>query len=427
MINASIFRLGTWKRNPSLPSYYGFLQQSDKWSLEKLENYQIANCRELLVFAYANSDYYRDVFDSCSFDPALFSCLDDLKKIPSIDKSVLMSKNKEIHTGGNFRKLFFSETSGTSGQVLKFYRNEEWESGHRAAIFRGYSWFDVNPWDRNGYFWGYNIGKKDRLRIALLDYLQNRFRVFSYQEKEIVTFAKKLTKATFLHGYSSMIYEVAKMVNRMGMGGQFNLRMIKGTSEKVYANYQDEVIKAFGTKMINEYGSAESGIIAYECPEGSLHICSENVIVEEEDEEIIVTNLLSKSFPIIRYKLGDYVKLADKDFRCKCGRVHPVILEVLGRIGKNIVGKRHNYPSLTFYYVFKNLTLSKNITLNYQATQEKKGKVVLKIEQNKGDFINDLMHELQKYFKNDIDFQIHYNQKLHTKDGKLKDFITTLS
>lgn len=62
--------------------------------------------------------------------------------------------------------------------------------------------------------------------------------------------------------------------------------------------------KAFGAKIISEYGAAESGLIAYECPEcGNMHINMENVIVEESEGEIVVTNLLSRSFPIIRYKL----------------------------------------------------------------------------------------------------------------------------
>src|SRR5690606_6507219 len=129
-------------------------------------------------------------------------------------------------------------------------------------------------------------------------------------------------------GYSSMIYEVAKMINQMEQGGKYNLKMIKGTSEKIYDSYQDEVQKAFGLKIISEYGAAESGLIAYECPEGSMHINVENVVVEVVKGEILVTNLLSRSFPIIRYQLGDAVTLADPAFKCKCGRNHPVVLDV---------------------------------------------------------------------------------------------------
>lgn len=392
-----------------------------------MEEYQLERCRDLLRFAGRYSVFYKEQFARLDIDSESLTSLKDLKHVPATDKSTLVSRADDIHTKAAFNRLFFSETSGTSGQVLKFYRNEEWESGHRAAIFRGYSWHEVNPWDRNGYFWGYNTAGRNAARTRLLDVVQNRFRLFSYEHDAIASFARKLRGAVYLHGYSSMIYEVAKVVNRLGLSGQYNLKMIKGTSEKVYETYQTEVVNAFGRRIINEYGACEAGIIAFECPHGSMHICSEHVIVEEEDGEILVTNLLSKSFPIIRYRLGDSIKLAPPEFRCPCGRAHPVILDVLGRVGKRVVGFQKSYPSLTFYYVFKNLALTKNISLNYQAVQETPGEVLLRIEQPEGAYKEDLQRELRKYFLDDLRFDIRYEQRLHAMDGKLKDFITTIS
>ena len=125
----------------------------------------------------------------------------------------------------------------------------------------------------------------------------------------------------------------------------------------VFDSYQEEVQKAFGLKILSEYGSAESGLIAFECPEGNMHIAMENVIVEEEDGEILVTNMLSKSFPIIRYRLGDMIELAGKDFKCNCGRAHPVILNINGRVGVKIIGKTQEFPGRMIYNVIKNLSV----------------------------------------------------------------------
>lgn len=427
MFHKPIYKAGVKRRNPSLMPYLDFLMESDKWSIEQLSDYQLKKCKDLLEFAQKYSPFYREHFDRCGFEPSKMRSLEDLKKIPPIDKQVLLTRNGDIQSTYRFAKLFFSETSGTSGQVLKFYRNEEWDSCNRAAMFRGYKWYGVSPWDRNGYFWGYNIDKSQRLKTAVLDELQNRFRIFSYDEDHIRKFADKLRNAVYVGGYSSMIYEVAKIVNRLGINNDFHLKMVKGTSEKIYSSYQNEVKEAFGQKIISEYGSAESGLIAFECPEGGhMHINMENVIVEEENNEIIVTNLLSKSFPIIRYKLGDAITLAPSDFKCKCGRQHPVLLDVIGRVGKSIIGKQSAYPSLTFYYIFKNLAF-KGIDLNYQAVQEEKGKIVLKIEQDQHEYLTALQNELQKYFHEDIDFEIRWGEHLHSMNGKLKDFITSLN
>lgn len=427
MLHKFLYKLGVARRNPSLQDYYYFLKDTEKWTKEELEAYQLSKSREFLQFVYKTSPYYKKILNDVGLIPEEITQLSDLLKIPIVTKADLLQNVDTIHADYSFDKVLLSETSGTSGQPLKFYRNEEWDSCNRAAMFRGYSWFGIDPWERNGYFWGYNIDRSVVRKTKILDWLQNRFRLFTYSESEILKFTKKLSSATYLHGYSSMIYEVAKIINTMDLELNLNLKMIKGTSEKIYESYQSEVKKAFGQKIISEYGASESGLIAFECPEGYMHINVENVIVEDVDGEIVVTNLLSRSFPIIRYKLGDSITLADSDFECKCGRKHPVILDVLGRVGKRIIGFEKTYPSLTFYYVFKNLSLTKDLNLNYQAIQDNKGYIQLNIEQAEtASTAAALKIELDKYFKDDVIFDIRYGQKLHLMNGKLKDFITTL-
>ena len=157
----------------------------------------------------------------------------------------------------------------------------------------------MKPWDRNGYFWGFNFSKKEGLKTTVLDFLQNRFRLFNFKDKQLKMFVKKLSTSVYVHGYSSAIYETAKKINRQELKKPVHLKMVKGTSEKIFESYQSEIQQAFGQKMISEYGAAETGIIAFECPKGAMHINMEGVLVEEINDEIIVTNLQLNSFPII--------------------------------------------------------------------------------------------------------------------------------
>ena len=262
MLSKYIFLAGTKLRNPSLISWYYYLKYAEKWPIEKSVEYQIEKCRDLLHFANENSPFWRKYFEEHNFLVSQFNSLEDLKKLPPISKSDLLKFNFEIHSNFNFNKRFFSETSGTTGEVLKFWKDEEWDSFNRASIMRGYSWHGVKPWDRNGYFWGYNFKQTEIWKTRLLDLLQNRFRLFSYEKKPILKFVKKLQKAKYLHGYSSMIYEVAKICNQLGLKIN-SLKMVKGTSEKIYDPYQSEIHKAFGITAINEYGAAETGIIGF--------------------------------------------------------------------------------------------------------------------------------------------------------------------
>lgn len=429
MLAKIIYNMGARLRNPSLYQSYAELKSSEWLPREKLLEIQLENCRSLLQFANDYSPYYQKLFQEIDFKPDSLISIGELSRIPSINKPTLIKCNSEIHTQYPFRKLFLAETSGTSGQALEFTKDEQWDSINRASLMRAYDWYDIKPWDRNGYLWGYNIDPKEKIKVKFLDMLQNRFRIFSYESSEIDQFSKKLEGAKFLNGYSSMIYEVAKKINTKKNSiesKKTTLKLVKGTSETILDIYKQECEKAFGVKLRSEYGAAESGLIAFECPHGSMHINIENVVVEVENDEIIVTNLVSRSFPIIRYKLGDQIKIDDKRI-CSCGRQHPIITDVLGRKGAKVMGKTKEYPSLTFYYIFKNIAIKNDLKLNYHARQEAKGEILLFIEQEKDANIEQfLWKEIKSYFDDDIEFFITFGELPGAKGSKSQYFVSTI-
>jgi phenylacetate-CoA ligase len=426
MINKTIYLLGILLRNNWIFQNYNFLLKSQHWNLNELQKYQLNKLKVLIEYAYENSKYYREKYKNENFHPIQLKSLDDLHRIPIITKEDLLNNTENVQIRNISEKLFFSETSGATGKPLVFYRNKDWDAWHRASIYRGYSWHNIKPWDKNGYLWGYNFSFKKRIKIRFLDCLQNRFRLFSYKDVEIEKFIKKLEKATYLGGYSSMIYEIAKKINMNNKKAKFDLKMVKGTSEKIFEKYQIDVKKAFGKKIISEYGAAEAGIIAFECPKGNMHVNMETAIVEEKNKEIIVTNLVSKSFPIIRYKIGDYIEL-DQNMSCECGIAHNVIKEVTGRVGKVIYGFKNQYPSLTLYYIFKNLAINNNLVINYKAIQQKKGYLEVQIESVLKKRENQLLNkEFLKYVGSDLKLNIVQGVNMKSKDKKKTDFISRL-
>lgn len=423
-----IFKIGQLLRNPSLRKWYFFLKASENWTSEALKTYQLKKLQELVAIGYTNSPYYTKAFDSLGLKPSDIKSLEDLKILPILTKKELLLYTAEIQTSGSSKKMFHANTSGTTGETLKFKREETADSFNRAAIFRGYSWYNVQPWERNGYFWGFNFSIQDKIKTRLLDSFQNRFRVFGYHKEAITNFTKKLKNASYVHGYSSMLYEAAKLINAQNVQQPLQLKMVKGTSEKIFESYQEAIKKAFGVKMINEYGAAETGIIAFECPSGNMHINMEGVLVEEIENEIIVTNLQMHSFPIIRYKLGDYIKLAPETKQCNCGMQHRILEEVTGRIGETVYGFNNNYPSLYFYYIFKNLALKNSLYITYQVLQHKKGELQFLIEQTMDTTtLKFVEKEIIRYFKNDMTCTILHTQKFTSNNKKLKSFISTVT
>lgn len=424
MFKKWLFELGVKRRNPSLNGILKDLKSHHNLSLDELKELQLDKLNTIIQYAKNHVPYYAESLKG--FEE--MQSLSQLKDLPSVTKTDLIEHNADMHSKQNLGSLFFCETSGSTGQILTFHRDEYWDSANRASIFRGYSWYGVVPYEPNIYLWGYNIQRLKQYKTRLLDWLQNRYRIFDYNSNNIARLVRKAQTAFYIHGYSSMIYEMAKEINKSGKTFDFpKLKMVKGTSEKIKEEYKDEVLRAFGKPIISEYGAAESGIIGFECPHGTTHVNMEGVIVETEDDEIVVTNLNAKSFPTIRYKLGDYVTVEEPESACACGMHTQVITSIHGRVGKRILGIKSKYPSLTLYYVFKSLFFNNNIKLNYQCVQTEPGKLMVRLTNEPNKEHEELMlKEFEQRFGNDVEIEIEYTSKLHTYKKKLIDFISEL-
>lgn len=421
----ALFRVGASRRNPSLMEEYERAKESEWLSRAQLEEVQLQRAVEFLTFVGTYSPYYRRLFRERGFVPARLSAIEDLRILPTIDKEALIAFNHEIHSAYAFPRSFVAETSGTTGTALQFRKNERWDSINRAQVMRSYDWYGVKPWERSGYLWGYDTERRQQWRTEVLDALQNRFRIFTYDRESVRRFASKLRSATYLAGYSSMIYEVAKVVNELDLQMD-GLKLVKGTSEMILDAYQAASVSAFGRRVTSEYGAAEAGLIAFECPKGNMHINVENVVVEMGTAgEIIVTNLASHSFPIVRYSLGDTVRLGEG--LCPCGRQHPILSEIVGRRGATVHGRTGSYPALTFYYVFKNLALQSQIFLNYKAIQDAPGSVTILVEGVENQHREaDIRKELEKYFHGDVDFDVRFGLAFEARTRKMQYFESTL-
>ena len=110
--------------------------------------------------------------------------------------------------------------------------------------------------------------------------------------------------------------------------------------ECLVASARAEIERAFGCRVVNEYGASECMSIAFGCEQGWLHVNSDWVLLEPVDSEYrlvppgqsshttLLTNLANRAQPIIRYDLGDSVFVSPQP--CPCGSPLPAI-KVEGR------------------------------------------------------------------------------------------------
>jgi phenylacetate-CoA ligase len=147
------------------------------------------------------------------------------------------------------------------------------------------------------------------------------------------------TKAAYVDGYPSALYQAAQMMIELGRPlpkGQ--LKAVFTSSESLLA-YQREVIEeAFGASVWDRYGTAEFAVSMTACSEKNLHVDMEFCIVEvdvvEETEDyvrgpLLVTGLANNVTPFLRYRIGDGGTRLKRP--CPCGRAGDVFLDVDGR------------------------------------------------------------------------------------------------
>jgi phenylacetate-CoA ligase len=180
---------------------------------------------------------------------------------------------------------------------------------------------------------------------------------------------------------------------------------------------RDLFTSTFDSQVYNGYGCIEIAPrgMAWECKHRSgLHINSDLVLLEVlkdgepvspgERGEVVATSLFRFSTPMIRYKVGDICTLSDD--KCSCGREMPLIKNIDGRIVDFIElpdGKQ--IPPYTIMSLIQNIPGIGR----YQIIQERKTKIIAKIEKSKNfdqTTIINLRNACTKLFSSDIQIEI---------------------
>ena len=114
-------------------------------------------------------------------------------------------------------------------------------------------------------------------------------------------------------------------------------------AEMLPESLRSELEGDFGVRVLQGYGTADLGCLAYECPEkGGWHLHPE-CLVEVLDPETgraaapgqpgeVVATLFDRAYPLVRFGTGDLAALAP-EAPCPCGRTAPKLAGLLGRIG----------------------------------------------------------------------------------------------
>ena len=106
---------------------------------------------------------------------------------------------------------------------------------------------------------------------------------FEMSEAKIDGFiaAIRRKRPRMLFGYPSALTHIARHAEKRGVDmSDLGIKVAFVTSERLYDDQRETLVRVFGCPVANGYGSRDAGFIAHECPHGKMHITADDVIVE---------------------------------------------------------------------------------------------------------------------------------------------------
>jgi phenylacetate-CoA ligase len=417
------------------------VRQTEFLSLTELQTLQAKRQLEQLRFVLRHVPYYQEKYRSFTGLIETVKEWDEVNQLmiqlPTLEKDSVKDNVREL-TATNIKQLktYPDKTSGSSGSPLTFPCDQNAWAYRHALAFRCMEAYGVQIGEPYAYVFGLHWNNRTRLQIRLRDWIFNRVRLsaFDIGEQLLNEHLKQLLsfKPTYLLGYPSAIYEFCTLLYDKDIDElrKLNLKAVFLTAEPL-RSYQRELIeKVADCRCVNMYGSAEGGLNVLECPHGSLHLQIEVTWLQLHEPimlsgEALVTDMMLRAFPLIRYNIGDDIVLSTEI--CSCGRAHPLVKSIEGRSGEPITlpnGRKvnANLPS----YVFK--SLGKYGVIRRYRFVAKPGeplKLFLVVTDRFSDeHLRIVEQETRNAFGSDIVFFVHFVDNIpHLANAKHRDYV----
>jgi len=423
---------------------YDFLKESQWWSREKLEEYQIQQLEKLLHHAYKNVPYYRRVFDERDLKPENIQDFGDLRKLPYLTKEIIQENLSDL-IARNYPKsrLQYVTTGGSTGIPLGFYWErdvtdlKEWafvitlwsrvgfELGNRCLVLRGNIVRSANK----GKFWEYDPLKKDLIISA-----------YHMTDELLPNYIMKIRefRPDFIQAYPSAITILARFMKDNDIKPFPTVKAVLCASENLYSWQRELLEEVMKCRVWSFYGHAERAALAAECEYSTYyHVFPEYGYLEligndgneatkdGETAEIVATGFNNFATPFIRYKTMDLGVFSSK--KCQCGRQYQLLERIEGRLQELIVTRTGRLISMTAINmhsdVFDNIK-------QFQFYQDKKGEVIFNVVKKNtytGKDTEYIKRELYKKLGDDMKLEIRFLDHIpRTKSGKYRFLIQKL-
>lgn len=286
--------------------------------------------------------HYREVFASARFDPrALDDGLAALAAIPPLDREAMMAADARLlDERVDPATLHVRHTGGSTGRSATVRYSSEALDWTAAANLLVREWAGQSRSTREAHLstaTGFAVGTRDRAREWVKCTALNRTNLpidaWDTDTLDRLWRALERVRPGLLHGHPSTVHALALHVCERGGAPARLFDVFESTGETLGPNARKTIEETFAARVLDRYGSAEFGVVAYERPDGraGLEILDTLVFAEtlpdgDGHEELVLTGLRNDVMPLVRYRTGDLVRVA-----CEPDEVAGRIVAIQGR------------------------------------------------------------------------------------------------
>ncbi|PYK00157.1 MAG: CoF synthetase [Verrucomicrobia bacterium] len=351
-----------WRYGARYGEFKRIATAGEKWSIEEIQNYQLKQLRAVLHQAANHCPFYQRSFIRAGFRPENVHCPKDLKDCPFVEKRDLQEHLSDmVSTELPASQRLYMTTGGSTGMPVGFYLQKGVSRPKEQACLEA-------MWRRAGYFDGARLAvirgrvtnSQAQGRIASYDATRNWLMLSSYhltpERLSDYLAAVEKFKPDFLHAYPSAALQLAEYLEKFGHSWRLPLRGLLCGSERLTIPQKRLLERVFHCRAYRWYGHSERVVLAGEGAQSELfYFFPQYGFVEfgppdgDGLREVIGTSFHNLVMPLIRYRTGDYVRLAEPENISDIEFPWPAALEIAGREQEFLVSATGRRISLTAF------------------------------------------------------------------------------
>jgi phenylacetate-CoA ligase len=322
----------------------GCFDELETMSAAARQEHADAEVRWIVDHAYRNAPGVRAKMDSAGVTPEAVRGVGDLSLVPITSKDDLIRLQKESPPFGGFSTVSPERLGTLCMSPGPTYNSPGNDASFRKRVQKAFFGCGLRPGDILLNAFSYHVSPMGLLLDVPLRQFGAAVVPMGGGNKQLQVQVMKDLKVTAFTGTATFLLEILQTAEEMGIDPRRELSLRLAVTPLDHGVMRI-IERDYGIRVTEFYGTADVGIVAYNCEARSgMHVCDEAILevvdmntgrpVGPGDVGRVVITPLDSTIPLVRYAPGDLSSWNDEP--CTCGRTAARLNPLAGWIGQAV-------------------------------------------------------------------------------------------